>query len=62
LTKDSFLIIKVEDDTIRNIQYVISSHEHLVKFLDLFSSHMVSEVAQGKTKKSNIDKKDIPLY
>jgi len=24
-----------------NIQYVISSHEHLIKFLDRFSSHMV---------------------
>jgi len=44
-----------------NIQYVISSHEHLIKFLDGFSSHMVMEIAEKKTKK-NMDKKDVPFY
>jgi hypothetical protein len=45
LTEDSFLIVKVEEETMMNIQYVISSHEHLIKFLDRFSSHMVRENA-----------------
>lgn len=44
-----------------NIQYIISSHEHLVKFLDGFSSHMVGEIAQKKTIK-NSEKKDVPFY
>jgi len=33
-----------------NIQYIISSHEHLIKFLDKFSSHMVKEYAEPKFK------------
>jgi hypothetical protein len=44
-----------------NIQYIISSHEHLVKFLDGFSSHMVGEIEKKNTIK-NADKKDVPSY
>ena len=43
LTEDIFLIMKAEEDTIMNLQFVISSHEHLIKFLDRFISHMVGE-------------------
>lgn len=50
LTEDSFLITKVEEETMMNIQYVISSHEHLYKFLDRFISHMVKENANPKFK------------
>lgn len=50
LTEDSFLIVKVEEETMMNIQYIISSHEHLIKFLDRFSSHMVKENAEPKFK------------
>lgn len=62
LTEDSFLIVKVEEQTIMNIQYVISSHEHLVKFLDRFSSHMVNEKALGRTKTNTIEKKEVAAY
>jgi hypothetical protein len=62
LTEDSFLIVKVEEQTIMNIQYVISSHEHLVKFLDRFSSHMVNEKAIGRTKTNTIEKKEVAAY
>jgi hypothetical protein len=50
LTEDSFLIMKVDEETMMNIQYIISSHEHLIKFLDKFSSHMVKEYAEPKFK------------
>lgn len=50
LTEDSFLIVKVEEETMMNIQYIISSHEHLIKFLDRFSSHMINENAEPKFK------------
>lgn len=33
-----------------NIQFVISSHEHLVKFLDRFNSHMIRETMARKLK------------
>jgi hypothetical protein len=50
LTEDSFLIVKVEEETMMHIQYIISSHEHLIKFLDRFSSHMIKENAVPKFK------------
>ena len=33
LTEDSFFIKKVDDQTIMDIMFILSSHEHLVKFL-----------------------------
>ena len=38
LKQDSFCIIKVEDETMMNIQYVISAHEPVVKFVNVISS------------------------
>lgn len=46
LTEDSFFIVKVDDETIMNIQYILSSHEHLVKFLRGLSSYMIKERAR----------------
>ncbi len=43
LTEDSFFIVKVDDETIMNIQYILSSHEHLIKFLRGLSSYMLKE-------------------
>ncbi len=34
---DSFIIVKVGDETIRDVAYVLSSHEFLVKFIEIFS-------------------------
>lgn len=48
-----------------NIQFVISSHEHLIKFLDRFSSYMVKEYAEPKFKpvsEKEKDKKPVQIY
>jgi len=43
LTEDSFFIVKVEEETIMNIMFILSSHEHLVKFLKGIGSYLVKE-------------------
>jgi hypothetical protein len=47
LSEDSFIIVKVGDETIRDVAYVLSSHEHLVKFVEIFSSKILE--IQDKT-------------
>lgn len=54
LTEDSFFIMKVDDETIRSIQYILSSHEHLIKFLRGLSSYMLKERERFGDKLSSI--------
>ena len=61
LTEDSFQIVKVDEEAMMFIQYIISSHEHLVKFLDGFSSHMVKENQKPFTKKVNVNGKPVTV-
>lgn len=41
MSEDSFIIVKVGDETIRDVAYVLSSHEYLVKFVEIFSSKVL---------------------
>lgn len=38
LKEDSFCIRKVEEESMMNIQYIVSSHEPLVRFVNVISS------------------------
>lgn len=43
LTEDSFFIVKVDEETITSIMFILSSHEHLVKYLKGIGSYLVKE-------------------
>ena len=43
LTADGFFIMKVDDKTIMDIMFILSSHEHLVKYLRGIGSYLVKE-------------------
>jgi hypothetical protein len=59
LTEDSFLIVKVDEQTMMDIQFVISSHEPFVKFLKIFSSHMINESAINKKRLAEVKERMI---
>lgn len=48
LTEDSFHIVKVSDEAMRDIQYVISAHEPLIKFLEVIMTQIVEQKAEHK--------------
>ena len=41
LPKDIFMIYKVDDKTLLDIQYALSSHEPFVKFVEIISSYLI---------------------
>jgi hypothetical protein len=43
LTEDSFFIVKVDEQSIMDIMFILSSHEHLVKFLRGVGSYLIKE-------------------
>ena len=59
LTEDSFLIVRVDEETIMNIQYILSAHEHLTKFLNSFISHMIKERERNDSKTSGLQSESV---
>ena len=41
LTKDIFMIYKVDEKTLLDIQYALSSHEPFVKFVEIIASYLI---------------------
>ena len=47
LPKDIFMICKVEEETMLDAQYVLSSHEPLIKFVEKLSSALIHQFEEG---------------
>lgn len=47
LPEDIFMLFKVGEEVMLDVQYALSSHEPLVKFVEIISSGLVDQLSEG---------------
>lgn len=55
LAEDSFIIVRVSEETIRDVSYILSSQEAFVKIVEIFSTEL-------KKKQRNPDSKWVDFF
>lgn len=55
LSEDSFIIVRVSEDTIRDVSYILSSQEAFVKVVEILSTEL-------KKKQNNPDSRWIDFF